>query len=139
MPRQRGLTLLELLVVLAIVALAAGATALSLRDNPRTRLEREAQRLIAQLETQRAWARASGQPLVWQAQDGGYAFGQRAERWLYPGTQARLQVGGDADARRLPLGPDPLLPPARILLWQGDAVLALGTDGLRPFAIEAQP
>ncbi|MDO8275428.1 MAG: type II secretion system protein, partial [Serpentinimonas sp.] len=45
----RGFTLLELLVVLFIVALAAGAVSVALRDGPSQQLEREAQRLVAWL------------------------------------------------------------------------------------------
>ena len=50
MQRQRGLTLLELLVVLAIIAISSAGVALAMRDNSQTQLEREAQRLIAKLE-----------------------------------------------------------------------------------------
>jgi general secretion pathway protein H len=57
MQRQRGLTLLELLVVLAIIAISSAGVALAMRDNSQTQLEREAQRLIAKLEAARVQSR----------------------------------------------------------------------------------
>ena len=42
MQRQQGLTLLELLVVLAIIGFAMAGVSLSLRDSNQTQLEREA-------------------------------------------------------------------------------------------------
>ncbi|MBL8365900.1 MAG: type II secretion system protein, partial [Comamonas sp.] len=52
--RLRGFTLLELLVVLAIVGLAMAGVALALRDNGGALLEREGERLAALLEAGRA-------------------------------------------------------------------------------------
>ncbi len=60
MQRQRGLTLLELLVVLAIIAISSAGVALAMRDNSQTQLEREAQRLIAKLEAARVQSRVAG-------------------------------------------------------------------------------
>ena len=134
--RQAGLTLLELMVVLAIVALSTALVSLSLRDNPQTRLQREADRLVAQLEATRALARSNAQALSWQAVDGGYRIGARREAWLSPDTQATLNVGTGPAATVLWLGPEPLIPPARLRLQLGNAQLTLVTDGLRPFDIE---
>lgn len=74
MQRQRGLTLLELLVVLAIIGLAFAAVSLSLRDSGQTQLEREAQRLVAMLEAARAQSRTSGVALVWQTTPEGFVI-----------------------------------------------------------------
>jgi general secretion pathway protein H len=60
--RQRGFTLLELMVVVAIVALATAGVSLALRDSDATQLEREALRLSALLESARAQSRTSGVP-----------------------------------------------------------------------------
>jgi prepilin-type N-terminal cleavage/methylation domain-containing protein len=49
-PKAAGFTLLELLVVLAIIASASAAVVLSMRDSPQTRLQAEAERVIAVLE-----------------------------------------------------------------------------------------
>ena len=56
----QGFTLLELLVVVALIAIATAGVSLSLRDSADSALERDATRLAALLETARAQARASG-------------------------------------------------------------------------------
>ena len=133
---QRGLTLLELMVVLAIVALSTALVSLSLRDNPQTQLQREADRLSAQLEATRALARSNAQPLSWQAVEGGYRIGARRETWLSPDTQVTVSVGTGDAATLLWLGPEAIIQPARIRLQQAGASLILATDGLRPFDIQ---
>ena len=57
----RGFTLLELLVVISIMALATAGVSIALRDNGQTVLEREGARLAALLESGRAQSRAHGQ------------------------------------------------------------------------------
>ena len=151
MQRQRGLTLLELLVVLAIIGFAMVGVSLSLRDSSQTQLEREAQRLVAILEAARVQSRTSGIPLIWQATPEGFVIGpaqsantaspltQRSENWLTTGTQASV----NAPNTRVILGPEPILPSARITLsvmpphpqGQGMRTLSVGTDGLRPFQV----
>ncbi len=115
MQRQHGLTLLELLVVLAIIGFSVAGVSLSLRDSSQTQLEREAQRLVAVLEAARAQSRTSGVALIWQATPEGFVIrpayapnqalggnntissapsnaaspiAARAEKWLAMGTQA---------------------------------------------------
>ncbi|HCE30294.1 MAG TPA: type II secretion system protein GspH [Comamonadaceae bacterium] len=138
--RARGFTLLELLVVVAIMALATAGVGLALRDSGQTLLEREAQRLAALLEAGRAQSRASGLPVRWHAVAGGFRFdglpeGQLPTQWLNAGTQVR---GPSA----LVLGPEPLIGPQQVLLAHADhpeRALRVATDGLRPFAVEALP
>ena len=62
---EAGFTLIELMVVIAIIALAAGVASLALRDPADTQLEREAARLSALLEAARAEARTLGLPVAW--------------------------------------------------------------------------
>ena len=50
----RGFTLLELLVVLSIMALATVGVGLAMRDGTQAQLERDAERLAALLESARA-------------------------------------------------------------------------------------
>jgi general secretion pathway protein H len=153
MQRQRGLTLLELLVVLAIIGFAMAGVSLSLRDSSQTQLEREAQRLVAVLEAARGQSRTSGIPLIWQTTPEGFVIrpaqtpatnganapssvAPRSEVWLAAGTQALA-------SNVVVLGPEPILTPARITLsvstpnapTQGVKQLTIGTDGLRPFQV----
>jgi len=142
----RGFTLLELLVVLFIVALAAGAVSVSLRDGPSQQLEREAQRLVAWLEAGRALSRASGSALHWQSTASGFEFvgaatagapavqrGQIAQgaslagpkNWLHPGVQAQV----------LRLGPEPIIAAQTLSLRLGEHEIRIGSNGALPFAI----
>src|SRR4051812_25677587 len=92
--RPRGFTLVELLVVVAIVAIATVGVSFALRDSQATQIEREAQRLAALLESARAQSRASGVAVRWRATEGGFRFdglapGTLPEGWLASGTQVQ--------------------------------------------------
>lgn len=142
--RGRGFTLIELLVVVALVAVATATIGLALRDPAQAQLEREAERLIALLETARAEARAAGLPVRWRPAAGGaqgdaaFAFVGLPQRVTLP--QAWLGepviVDLDGEARELLLGPEPLLPRQGLRLRLGEQQLRIGSDGLKPFAIE---
>ena len=137
----RGFTLVELLVVLFIVALASGLVAVSLPDRAQGRLDEDAERLAALLESARAESRASGIEVLWEplaptAEVGAdFRFAglpaamQRHTRWLTPGVSAEV-VG----ARAVLLGPEPVLPAQRIVLRLDDRRVVLATDGLAPFS-----
>lgn len=150
---MRGFTMVELLVVFAIVALGVGLVALALPDGEANRLEEEAARLSSLLESARAEARVAGVPVRWvprnAAAELGLAAGDGADgdvldfqfvglprrldmpsRWLDRLTQAQV-VG----ASHLVLGPEAILPPQRVVLRLGEHRLELRTDGLAPFAL----
>jgi general secretion pathway protein H len=147
-PARRGFTLIELLVVLAIVAIASGLVTVALRDGAQSRLDEEGARLASLLEAARAEARAAGVPVRWETAQPGTADPQGADfrfvglsadlalptHWLRAGTQAEV-VG----ARAVILGPEPILPPQRIVLRLEDRSLMLSSDGLAPFAPAATP
>jgi len=139
--RHRGFTLLELLVVVSLVALATAGVSLALPDPAATQLEREAQRLTALLEAGRAQARTSGVAVVWQADPQGFSLNGQHRAWLTPGTEAQVtRLGGpatEADQRRLTLGPEPLMAAQELTLTLSNRSLWLGTDGLRPFRVLA--
>ncbi|MCM5682062.1 prepilin-type N-terminal cleavage/methylation domain-containing protein [Schlegelella sp. S2-27] len=139
----RGFTLLELLVVLALLAVAVGTVSLAIRDPAATQLEREAERLAALLEAARAEARAAGLSVLWQParienNTSGQDFRfvglpdslQLPTHWLNPEVQAHV-IGAPA----LVLGPDPIIGAQRLTLALQDRRITLETDGLLPFAI----
>lgn len=146
----RGFTLVELLVVVALVAIGAGAVSLALRDRAGSRLDEEAARLVALLEGARAEARAAGLTVRWVpalAGDApGLAGGADADfrfvglppalalptRWLERHTHAEV-----LGAAALLLGPDAIVPAQRVRLTLGERQLEVGTDGLAPFAVRA--
>ena len=134
----RGFTLLELLVVVAIIALATAGVSFALRDSQATQLEREAQRLAALLESARAQSRSSGVPVRWYPIPGGFHFdgvppNTLPERWLDETTEVRGSV-------TLQLGPEPIIGRQELVLVSAASPgrsLRLATDGLRPFAVSA--
>jgi general secretion pathway protein H len=145
--RARGFTLVELIVVVALIAIAVGVASLALRDPAAGRLEREAMRLAALLESARTEARSAGLVVRWRpvpADDRGTAAGFRFEglppqlklpqRWLAPEVSAEV-IGRPV----LLLGPEAMIPAQRVLLRLGSERRLLGTDGLAPFAVLPEP
>src|SRR5689334_10587702 len=137
----RGFTLIELIVVVTLIALTTSLISLSLRDPASTQLENEGARLVALLESARAESRASGVAVRWEphtadTKEEGFQFigvsniGDYPSHWLGPGVSVEI-VG----ARAVVLGPEPMIPPQRIVLRLEDQRLALETDGLSPFAV----
>ena len=141
MGSNRGFTLIELMVVVAMIAIATAVASLALRDPAASKLEHEATRLVSLLESARAEARASGvaarwEPLAEQADGSGFRFVGLAAHpplpthWLDASTSAQV-IG----ARAVVLGPEPLIGEQRILLRLDNQRLTLMTDGIGPFAV----
>ena len=138
-----GFTLLELLIVVAIMAIATAGVSLSLRPNSATVLEREAQRLVVLLESGRAQSRMTANPVYWRPTATGFSFeglldpAMRSVKWLSPDVQA-MQVSGTGAVL---LGPEPIIEPQQIRLVsisEPTRSLILATDGVRPFSVLAQ-
>lgn len=131
-----GFTLIELLLVVAIIAIAAGGVGLALRDSDANRLERDAERLAAVLESARAQSRASGVPVRWVASSDGFRLeglgheAQGLQTWQLSGLVVLAP-------QSVLLGPEPILEPLSIELSAPGHRLRVATDGLRPFSVRA--
>lgn len=147
--KVRGFTLLELMVVVAIIAIATAGVVVAIPDGSHTALERDAQRLAALLDSARAQSRASGLSVTWQATPEGFKFeglpktknkttgeledlSSLPSNWLSPATSADPAV-------RLALGPEPIIARQEVVLSNAGRTLTLATDGLRPFSIDLSP
>jgi general secretion pathway protein H len=136
----QGFTLLELLVVVALIAVATAGVGLSLPNSADSALDRDAERLAVLLETGRAQARASGLPVVWRALPQDFEFQGLPppglpKNWLTSTTQA-------VPGTRVLLGPEPLIEASSVALSSStrpDRTLWVVSDGLRPFKVQNSP
>jgi general secretion pathway protein H len=133
---RRGLSLLELLVVLCVLALASGGVVWRLHDPAARQLQQEASRLAAVLEAARSQSHARGQALRWRATPEGYAFDGAAAPptpWLFEDTQARVW-----GAQALLLGPEPVIGSQAVVITHGPTGRSVWvlTDGVRPFKVQ---
>jgi len=135
--RRRGVTLLELMVVVAIMALVTAGVSIALRDAPNAQLEREADRLAALLEAGRAASRASGAPVRWTTTLEGFRFEglppqTLPDNWLAVGISVQ-------SAQPISLGPEPIIAAQAVVLSIREAPgrsVRIASDGLRPFAVQ---
>ena len=151
--KKTGFTLLELLIVVAIMAMATAGVSLAMRDNAQTTLEREAQRLAVLFESARAQSRTSGIGVYWRTTETGFRFeglppGALPDSWLAAGMTASVRNGADAAntaaAAAIQLGPEPMIGAQTVDLsspasgdGQASRTLRIGTDGLRPFTVQS--
>jgi general secretion pathway protein H len=134
-----GFTLFELLVVVAIIAVASAGVSFAIRDSQATQLEREGQRLAALFESARALSRSSGVPVRWYPNGDGFRFdgapaGALPDHWPSEGTQA-------AGTAAVQLGPEPIIGKQEVTLVSSAVPgrsLRIATDGLRPFAVTGE-
>lgn len=134
-----GFTLLELMVVTALIAITVGMATLALRDADANRLEEEGARLAALFEGARARARAEGSEVLWQPNretGEGFLFAGLPPSAGLPGKfldeRTRAEIIG---APALRLGPEPVIGAQRVVLRIEQRQLVLATDGLGPFVV----
>jgi type II secretion system protein H len=111
---MKGFSLIELMVVVCMLAVLSLVFAIGVMPGEGAAAEKEARRLAALLELAAAEARASGEPLAWTPERGGYSFWRKGEdgEWLrFPESspyrrrafEAKVSVEGAA-AMLLPHG-----------------------------------
>ncbi|SFQ09034.1 prepilin-type N-terminal cleavage/methylation domain-containing protein [Variovorax sp. 770b2] len=143
----RGFTLLELIIVIAIIAIATASVSFAMRDSSAAKLDREADRLAALLESARAQSRASGVAVRWRPVEGSFVFdGLPADAipsgWVAEGITAQAALGNGTLVPVLQLGPDPIIAAQQITLYSAGPparALRIATDGLRPFTVFPVP
>ncbi len=132
-----GFTLLELLVVIVIMAVATAGVGLAMRGSSATQLEREAQRLAALFESARAQSRMSATAVSWRATPSGFTF-----EGLTGTTMPSTWLGNDvraADSGVVVLGPEPIIRPQQIRLVsmsEPERSVRVVTDGVKPFSVQ---
>lgn len=135
-PWAVGLTLLELLVVLAIVALASAGVLQAWSSSPDRALDRQAAQLQAQIEAVRAYARAAGITATLEWDDNGVRWTglpehalpelPRQQPWLRAGTHAWLEPTA---LTSLVIDPEPMGSPWRLTLQTDTHQRTLVFDG----------
>ncbi|MBB4131221.1 GspH/FimT family pseudopilin [Xanthomonas sp. 3075] len=147
MPRMRGFTLLELLAVLVITALASTLVVLTLPDTRRD-LQDQADALATALVNARDEAILSLRMVEVTIDAGGYAFRRQAQqRWVplddkpfagvrWPaGVQARLPAGGNQLSVRF--DPTGAATPQRIALADGRQQVQVMVDAAGVVRVDA--
>lgn len=131
--RDAGLTLVEMLVVLAIMAVGAGATVLSLSPQRGGGAEIEARRLaaIVQAASDRAMASDASAELV--IESSGYQI-VPASRYGFPAGIAAVVPTTETFALTFDAAP-----PFDVVLARGDDRWRVRFDGLRATAVRAGP
>ena len=124
---DRGLTLIEMLVVLAIIAVAAGATVLSLAPHQGNATEAEARRLAAAIQTATDRSIATGARDALTVDARGYAIGG-VHHPLPTGTMLDSAAGSD-----LPVAFDDARP-FDLVVTAGSDRWVVSFDGLRAAA-----
>lgn len=144
---SQGFTLLELLVVICIIAIASAGISFSLRDSSETRAEQEALRLVALLESARAQSRLTGIPVIWHPTPEGFTFEGIApqsmpEKWRDNALSVEQDTAYSSASNTvaLLLGPEPVIGAQGIILKTQDEPASrfrVFTNGLQPFQLEA--
>jgi general secretion pathway protein H len=132
--RKAGFTLVELMVTIAVIGLAAGAVVLSMPD-PRPAVGVEAEQFAARLARAREEAIMTNRPVAVEADGSGYRFAQfDGATWtplngvFTPRTWAE-GVAASAGPVRIVFDPTGIADPAQVRLSRDEQVRTISIDG----------
>lgn len=150
---SRGFTLLEMVVVITLIAIIAGAVSLSMQPDPRRALAEQATRVGLLMDVAADEARLQNVRIAWEADLHGYRFvaqsGDRRETfsgddllrerpWKPPLTRlvivdlgsgtARTLIGADAPPLSMPVASEWVQPPWRLELTTDRASVTVDFD-----------
>ncbi len=119
--RERGFTLLELLVVIVLAGILISIVTVSVTPDPRQLLAREAGRIGQLMALAADEARIRQQPIVWEADLRGYRFVTEAggERKLITGDDLLRERSWDRELVSLAVFESGAVKPSQILLGPG--------------------
>lgn len=139
----RGFSLVELLLVISIVAMASSMVVVAISDAQRSHLDKLAVQIGAELERGRALSRSLGVPLWWRPTARGYIISPTADAPAIgiPESDEKTLPDPDLQLHGSPirLGPEPIIPAAQLRLQlkgQTERSVTLSTQGLAPFELD---
>jgi general secretion pathway protein H len=151
--QSRGLTLLELLVVVVIVGITLGAVSFNAIPSNQKNLQNEAQRIALLLQAARDEAIVRNRPVAFEADANHYSFLVRNDADWEPIADDDLMrergfkfgpVGlamdpppvTGIDPLRIVFGREPVDKPFVLTMSVGDDAVAIHADGIGHFAVE---
>ena len=148
--RQRGFTLLEMMVVLLIAGLLLAVVGLAPTRNRTTDLSEEAQRLAEMFESALDEAQVRSAEIAWQPVGGGYRFLVRAangnwqpladsvlgaHRWQAEVTGVSIRYADGAAVQRVVFGDESIDAPVTVTLYSGDTRVRVISTGIGSFGV----